>query len=172
MLRALEQTRKRDRQMKIRIATGLLAISLAMAACTPTGVGGTQRLSLGESVDIAAVGARISTLRAGQGLARPLGHSAALQAAAQAHADDMSRTGNLSHTGSDGSTLVSRLQRASYSPCFSAENVAAGQANTAEVFQDWMGSEGHRRNILAVEATQFGFARSGGYSVLVLGRSC
>ena len=158
--------------MKIRIAVGLLAVSLAMAACTPTGVGGVQRLSFGESVDLAAVGARLSTLRAGQGLVRPLAHSAALQAAAQAHADDMSRSGNLSHTGSDGSTLVSRMQRASYSPCFSAENIAVGQANTAEVFQDWMGSTGHRRNILAPEATQFGFAREGRYSVLVLGRSC
>lgn len=158
--------------MKIRIATGLLVLSLAMAACSPTGVGGTQRLSIGQSVDIAAVGARLSTLRAGQGLSRPLGHSSALQAAAQAHADDMSRSGNLSHTGSNGSTLASRVRASGYSACFSAENIAVGQANTAEVFEDWMGSSGHRRNILAVEATQFGFARAGGYSVLVLGRNC
>ncbi|MBY4895258.1 CAP domain-containing protein [Rhodobacteraceae bacterium N5(2021)] len=158
--------------MKIHLASGLLALSLALAACAPTGVGGVQRLSLGESVDIAAVGARLSTLRAGQGLARPLGHSAALQAAAQAHVDDMAQSGNLSHTGSNGSTLTSRLRAAGYSACFAAENIAAGQANTAEVFEDWMGSGGHRRNILAAEATQFGFARAGGYSVLVLGRSC
>ncbi|OAN73046.1 hypothetical protein A8B78_19200 [Jannaschia sp. EhC01] len=121
---------------------------------------------------MAAVGARLSTLRAGQGLARPLGHSAALQAAAQAHVDDMAQSGNLSHTGSNGSTLASRLRASGYSACFAAENIAAGQANTAEVFEDWMGSSGHRRNIVAAEATQFGFARAGGYSVLVLARSC
>lgn len=158
--------------MKIHLASGLLAVSLALAACTPTGVGGVQRLSLGESVDIAAVGTRLSALRAGQGLARPLGHSAALQAAAQVHVDDMAQSGNLTHTGSNGSSLASRLRSAGYTACFSAENIATGQANTAEVFEDWMSSSDHRRNILAVEATQFGFARAGGYSVLVLGRSC
>lgn len=158
--------------MKIHLAGGVLAIVVAMAACAPTGVGGTQRLSLGESVDIVAVGTRLSTLRARQGLARPLGHSAALQAAAQVHVDDIARSGSLIHTGANGSTLASRLRSAGYSACFAAENIAAGQANTAEVFEDWMASSGHRRNILAVEATQFGFARTGGYSVLVLGRSC
>lgn len=158
--------------MKIR-TTGIIAVfALALTACSPTGVGGVQRLSFGQSVDIAAVGARLSALRAGQGLARPLAHSAALQAAAQSHVDDMAQTGQLSHRGSNGSTAASRLQAAGYNACFNAENIASGQANTAEVFQDWMGSSDHRRNILAVEATQFGFARSGGYSVLVLGRSC
>lgn len=158
--------------MKIHLASGLLALSLAMSACAPTGVGGVQRLSFGQSVDLAAVGARLATLRAGQGVSRPLSHSAALQAAAQAHADDMSRSGNLSHTGSNGSTLTARLQSAGYSACYGAENIAVGQTNTAQVFEDWMGSSGHRRNILAVQATQFGYATSNGYSVLVLGRSC
>lgn len=158
--------------MKIHLASGLLALSLALAACTPTGVGGVQRLSFGQSVDLAAVGTRLAALRAGQGVSRPLSHSAALQAAAQAHADDISRSGTLSHTGSDGSTLTTRLQSAGYSACYGAENIAAGQANTAQVFEDWMGSSEHRRNILAVQATQFGYATSNGYSVLVLGRSC
>lgn len=159
--------------MKIRIAAAL-AVSLMLSACAPVGTSpaNTQRLSFGQSVDIAAVGARVSALRAGQGLARPLGHSAALQAAAQAHADDMAQTGELSHRGSNGSTASSRLRAAGYTACFNAENIASGQATPAQVFQDWMGSEGHRRNILAPEATQFGFARSGGYSVLVLARSC
>lgn len=158
--------------MKIHLAATLMALSLAVAACTPTGVGGVQRLSFGQSVDIAAVGARLSALRAGEGLARPLGHSAALQAAAQAHVDDMAQSGQLGHRGSNGSTAASRLRASGYTACFNAENVASGQANTAGVFQDWMGSTGHRRNILAVEATQFGFARNSGYSVLVLARSC
>lgn len=160
--------------MMIRLAVLPLAFSLALAACNPSATtgAGTERLSFGQSVDIAAVGTRLSALRAGQGLARPLGHSAALQAAAQAHADDMARTGELSHRGANGSTAGSRIRSAGYNACFHAENIAFGQANTAAVFQDWMGSSGHRRNILAPEATQFGFARNSGYSVLVLARSC
>lgn len=160
--------------MKIRIVAIMAALSLVLGACSPsgTGLGTTQRLSFGQSVDIAATGTRISALRAGQGLARPLGHSAALQAAAQSHADDMAQTGEFGHRGSNGSTASSRLRAAGYTACFNAENVAYGQENTAQVFQDWMGSSGHRRNILAPEATQFGFARNSGYSVLVLARSC
>ncbi len=163
--------------MTIRLTSILLALSLGLAACQPSistrdGVGETQRLSFGQSVDIAAVGTRVSALRAGNGLARPLGHSAALQAAAQAHADYMAQSGNFTHTGSNGSDLSGRVRQAGYNTCFAAENLAHGQASIAQVFQDWMTSDGHRRNILAPEATQFGFARNGTYSVLVLGRSC
>ena len=163
--------------MMIRLTSALLALSVGLAACSPSvssrdGVGEPQRLSLGQSVDIASVGTRVSALRARNGLSRPLGHSAALQAAAQAQADDMARSGSFSHTGSNGSTLASRTRAAGYNACFSAENIAHGQTNIAEVFADWMTSDGHRRNILAAEATQFGFARNGTYSVLVLGRNC
>ncbi|MBF9045169.1 CAP domain-containing protein [Rhodobacterales bacterium HKCCE4037] len=162
--------------MKIRTLALVATIGLALAACSPTvsrDTGGTPgRLSFGQSVDIAAVGARVSALRAQNGLVRPLGHSSALQAAAQAHADDMARTGNFSHTGSGGSTISTRARAASYNACFIAENIANGQASVAQVFSDWMGSSGHRRNILAPQATQYGFASNGGYYVLVLGRSC
>lgn len=165
--------------MKIRIASGFLAVSLALGACAPTtgtsvpaSAGEVQRLSFGQSVDLASVGARLSTLRAGSGLARPLAHSSALQAAAQAHVDDMARTGDFSHRGANGSTLATRVRASGYNACYANENIAYGQANTAQVFQDWMASGGHRRNILAAQATQFGYARSNGYSVLVLGRSC
>ena len=163
--------------MKIQYAVIAATLTLAMAACTPTvtsrdGIGASQRLSLGTSVDIAAVGTRMSALRATNGLARPLGHSAALQAAAQAHADDMARSGAFGHTGSNGSTLRTRTSAAGYNACYAAENVASGQVSIAQVFQDWMGSSGHRTNILAPQATQFGFARNGNYSVLVVGRSC
>jgi uncharacterized protein YkwD len=163
--------------MKIRAIAAMAIIGLALAACTPsvpsrnTG-DGPQRLTFGQSVDIASVGARVSALRAQNGLTRPLSHSAQLQAAAQAHADDMARTGNFSHTGSNGSTLSSRARAANYNACFAAENIAAGQGSVQQVFVDWMNSRGHRRNILAPQATQFGFARSGPYYVLVLGRSC
>ncbi len=163
--------------MKIHMIAALAALTLATMACTPAvtsrdSAGGDTRLTFGQSIDIAAVGARVSALRARNGLTRPLGHSAALQAAAQAHADDMARTGNFGHTGSGGSTLNSRTRAANYNACFVAENIAYGQATTQQVFSDWMNSNGHRRNILAPQATQFGFANNGGYYVLVLGRSC
>ncbi len=163
--------------MKIRAIAAIAALTLAAAACAPTvtsrdASGGTERLSFAQSANIAAVGARLSALRAQNGLTRPLGHSAALQAAAQAHADDMARTGNFGHNGSGGSTLTTRTRAANYSACFAAENIAYGQGSVQQVFTDWMASRGHRRNILAAQATQYGFASAGRYYVLVLGRSC
>jgi hypothetical protein len=49
---------------------------IAMAACTPTP--GTERVTAGESVDIASAGAQLSVQRAQNGLVRPLGYSPAL----------------------------------------------------------------------------------------------
>jgi hypothetical protein len=72
-------------------------LSVALAACTPTP--GTERVSAGESVDIASAGAQLSVQRAQNGLVRPLGYSPALQAAAESHAQYLSRTGNFSHDG-------------------------------------------------------------------------
>ncbi len=163
--------------MMIRLSGLVAIVTLAIAGCTPSvssrdGVGQPQQLSLGSSVDIAAVGTRLSALRAGNGILRPVGHSAALQAAAQAHADDMARTGNFGHRGSNGSTAQSRVRAAGYNACYTAENIAAGQSTIANVFSDWMASSGHRTNILSPQATQFGFARNGSYSVLVMGRTC
>lgn len=165
--------------MKVRFAAVIAALSVSLMACTPTtntvaqaGATTPQRLSFGQSVDIAAVGTRLSALRASNGLARPLAHSAALQAAAQNHADAMARTGQFGHTGANGSTLSSRVRAAGYRACYGAENIAYGQNSVGQVFQDWMASPGHRTNILAAQATQFGFARTGTYSVLVVGRSC
>jgi uncharacterized protein YkwD len=37
-----------------------------------------------------------------------------------------------------------------------AENVAAGYATPADVMTGWMGSEGHRKNILNADFTEIG----------------
>lgn len=84
--------------MKIRYLPVAVLLALGLAACTPavtsrSGDTDTTRLTFGQSVDIANAGTRLSALRAQNGISRPMAHSARLQAAAQAHADDMARTG-------------------------------------------------------------------------------
>jgi uncharacterized protein YkwD len=69
----------------------VVAVLAVLAACTPTP--GTERVTAGESVDIASAGAQISVQRAQNGLVRPLAYSPALQAAAESHAQYLSRTG-------------------------------------------------------------------------------
>jgi uncharacterized protein YkwD len=75
-------------------------------------------------------------------LCGPLMHSA------QAHSEDQAARGRMSHTGSDGSSMVQRAERAGYAEWRSlAENVAAGQPDVGSVMEAWMGSSGHAANI-------------------------
>ncbi len=75
-----------------------------------------------------------------------------LQRAARLHSEDMCRTRNLSHTGSDGSTVRQRILRAGGRGCAWGENLTMGtftRADTPEkAHRAWMNSTGHRRNIL------------------------
>jgi len=147
-----------------------LLLSVTLAACAPGA--GTERLSAGGTVDIASAGTQLSFHRAGGGILRPLIHSPALQAAAQAQADDLRTAGQLGHLGADGSTLSDRLRRAGYTACASAENVASGTPDIRSTVGQWLNSPDHRANILNPQVTQFGFAGSGDTWVLVLARPC
>lgn len=155
-----------------RIAALLLVLGalFVVSACTPAA--NTERVSAGETVDIASAGAQLSFQRAQNGIVRPLGYSPALQAAAEAHAEFLSRTGNFSHDGPGGSTPRSRAARAGYQACLTAENIARGQPDIRSVVATWMDSPPHRANILNPQVTQYGFARAGSVWVLVLARPC
>lgn len=120
--------------------------------------------------------AAINAARAAAG-APPLAPCATLQAAAANHSADQAANSTMSHTGSDGSTMVQRAERAGYLGWTAlAENVAAGYPDVASVMTGWMGSSGHRANILNGSYTHVGVGRaaSGGgtlYWTQNLGRS-
>ena len=79
----------------------------------------------------------------------PLSRHQSLDTAAQAHAEDMARHNYFSHTSRDGSSPWDRTRRSGYpSRSGQGENIAAGQATPATVVRGWMGSPGHRRNML------------------------
>ncbi|MBT8412023.1 MAG: CAP domain-containing protein [Octadecabacter sp.] len=147
----------------------VLFILALLTACAPPG---TQRLSLGQSVDIGSAGMQLSFIRSQNGLLRPLGHNPQLQAAAQAHADDLLQSGQFSHTGSDGSSAADRVGATSYTACVSAENIAQGPTDVRGAIAQWMESPAHRDNILNAQVTQFGFGQASDIWVLVLARPC
>lgn len=94
-----------------------------------------------------------------------------LTQAAAAHARDLAATGAFGHTGADGSSVGDRVRRQGYGFCFVAENIAKGQGSLDEVLRGWMASPGHRRNMLAKQAREFGLVRGpGNLWVMVLGR--
>jgi uncharacterized protein YkwD len=71
-----------------------------------------------------------------------------LRQAADAHSADQATAGKISHVGTDGAELGTRVDRFGYRWRGIGENVAAGYANPAAVMQGWMNSDGHRANIL------------------------
>lgn len=80
--------------------------------------------------------------------ARELAWNAALTQAAAAHSDDMVANNFFDHTGSNGSTLGTRVTAAGYQWSSVGENIAAGQAGVAEVVDGWMKSDGHCANLM------------------------
>jgi uncharacterized protein YkwD len=79
-----------------------------------------------------------------------------LGTAARAHSQDMACNRFFDHTGSDGSSFAARITRAGYSYSAAAENIAAGYGDPASVVAGWMGSQGHKDNMLNPIYTQVG----------------
>lgn len=96
--------------------------------------------------------------RMANGCTVPLMLSAELGNAAELYALDLTRMGEaISHTGTDGSTMVSRVEAQGYTGWARlAENIAAGQLTPEEVVDDWMASPGHRANIVNCSLREIG----------------
>lgn len=88
---------------------------------------------------------------------KPLRSSYQLGVSAQEYAEDLATQNFFSHQGKDGSTLSSRVSATGYDFAAAGENIAAGQRTAQTVFDGWMNSDGHRKNILAADYTEVGF---------------
>jgi len=97
----------------------------------------------------------VNAFRSDHGLA-PVALSETLSAAAQAHADDLAENSLFAHQGSDGGSLADRLARACYPYRSAAENIARGTDTPAGAMVLWIGSEGHRRNLLLPQIRDVG----------------
>jgi hypothetical protein len=91
----------------------------------------------------------------------PVALCPSLSRAAQAHTDDQAWMARMSHTGSDGSILSTRVERWGYVRWATlGENVAYWYRSVGEVQAAWMRSPGHRTNLLAPEFTHVGLGRT------------
>lgn len=80
-----------------------------------------------------------------------------LEKAALYQARRMASHGKIGHSVGWGNGFVSRLKQAGIrGPA--AENVASGQPNTQAVFDAWMKSPGHRKNMLDPTFSHYGLA--------------
>jgi hypothetical protein len=88
-----------------------------------------------------------------------------LTAAARAYAAVLARSKIFSHEA-DGTTMASRLDRAGYKGCMTAENLALRQSSKGfetrelakSVVEGWLNSPGHRQNIMTGQMTEIGVA--------------
>lgn len=101
-----------------------------------------------------AVIARTNAERKAAGL-RPLAESQQLNEAARRHAANMARRGELSHD-LGGQTAADRVKAAGFAYRAVGENIAWNQPNPKAAVDDWMKSNGHRRNLLGEQFTHIG----------------
>lgn len=131
--------------MRIRL---LLLISLLLAGLMPISFSSASA----QGDDAAQILARINALRTQNGLP-PLDPSSQLTASAQQHSNDMAATGNIDHTGSDGSSIESRIRASGYGHWRGfgiwGENIYGGQmADVDAAWNFWINSQVHRANLL------------------------
>ncbi|MFI7673175.1 CAP domain-containing protein [Actinophytocola sp. NPDC049390] len=81
---------------------------------------------------------------------------AALTRAARGHSEEMAVRDEMTHHGANGSDAGDRVRQAGYPARKWAENIAYGQATPEEVVDAWMGSSGHRANILDCGLAEIG----------------
>jgi len=106
--------------------------------------------------------ARINSERAAVG-ASPLSMCNTLRTAAQNHSADQAAHNTMTHTGSDGSALNTRADRAGYTGWTAlGENVAYGYATVDSVMTGWMNSSGHRANLLSTSFSHVGLGQAAG----------
>lgn len=160
----------------------LVLVGAVAVACTqPQGVepGGSPAPVASPAAPtgwVAAMLASVNTQRAANGAAA-VSLCGTLANAAQAHSEDQAARRTMSHVGGDGSTLAQRANRAGYLGWTAlGENVAAGYPDVASVMAGWMGSAGHRANLLNTKFTHAGFGYAVGsngtpYWTQVFGRS-
>ena len=79
---------------------------------------------------------------------KPLGYNSKISDVARKHSKDMANKDYFSHTGLDGSSPGTRLERGGVNWKGYGENIAAGNGAGLSVFGQWLNSLGHRKNML------------------------
>ncbi len=125
----------------------LLGLGAAVAA---TGIARAQ--TVGQEIVVL-----VNQARWDNGQLPPLKDCSLLDTSAGGHSADMADRDFFAHCDLDTHTLPwDRMAAAGYSRNWSGENIAAGYSTAADVMTGWMGSSGHRANILSANYREIG----------------
>jgi uncharacterized protein YkwD len=136
---------------------------LAAGCSSPAGPSGVEAATPASSNAASELASLTNAERRQAGL-QAFTVSQSLMRAAQLHADQMASMGQMAHSlpGARYPEPQDRLAAVGYNWQAYAENVAYGQGNPASAISAWMGSSGHRANILNPGLTQIGTAVANG----------
>jgi len=85
-----------------------------------------------------------------------------IAAVAQRHSRDMVKRNFFSHRNPKGKDPFDRLEEADLDSTAAAENIASGPQTGKEVYESWLNSPGHRRNMLNCRYLRHGVGREEG----------
>lgn len=131
------------------VASGALALSTHDLQRTVAGVSAAKVISL---TNEERYDAGISALA----------QNALLDQAAQMKAEDMARKGYYAHVSPEGVTPVHWVQESGYKYLIIGENLVVQRTDAKQVVDAFMGSPGHRANILRKDFTEIGVGVANG----------
>ncbi|MFE3655254.1 CAP domain-containing protein [Streptomyces sp. NPDC059165] len=126
----------------------------AAGPTSPSPSAGTQLT--GAAAEYADIIVQLVNLERAKAGCSPVRADALVQAAAQAHADDMAAHGYYEHVSPGGGHANDRMRTAGYPAGKWGENLHRGPSNPAVAMRDWMASPAHRANILDCEFEDVG----------------
>lgn len=155
-------------KLKLCLAAAFAVLSISVGTASAADCSATPAVSQ-------AVIRMVNAEREQRGQA-PVRLSAELNKVAARHACDMARRGYFGHRSPEGTSLKGRVYSSGYKACQAAENLVRGVVTPQQANAAWMGSHGHRSNILwrGVEEAGIGLSGQGANMkwVLVLARAC
>jgi uncharacterized protein YkwD len=150
-------------------STRLLLAILIVGACSSPAPEASAAAAGAAGVAITNSIADLTNMERSRVGVSPLRIDGRLMKAAQLQAEQMATLGRMDHVLSNGPYPApqDRLAAAGYRWQAYAENIAYGQRDPEDVTGSWMGSKGHRSNMLSGAYTEIGT----GYAVDNRGRS-
>jgi uncharacterized protein YkwD len=150
-------------------STRLLLALLIIGACSSPAPDALAAAAGAAGVAVTNSIADLTNVERSRAGVSPLRLDGRLMKAAQLQAEQMASLGRMDHVLSDGPypQPQDRLAAAGYRWQAYAENIAYGQRDPEDVTGSWMGSKGHRTNMLSGAYTEIGT----GYAVDNRGRS-
>jgi uncharacterized protein YkwD len=113
---------------------------------------------------------RLAGCNCGETVMPPVGvlsWSVDLNSAAIAHSKYIASIKALSHSSANGDGVGARVKATGYNWTIVGENIASGQTTEAQVFNSWVKSEDHCKNMMNAAFKEMGAARTDNYWVQV-----